>query len=59
MAGNYYSPFSLRVSDELLYKLKYIAKKNMRSANKEAEYALLKYVEEYERKKGEIKIESE
>lgn len=48
MAGNYYSPFSLRISEELLNKLKEIAKENKRSANKEIEFALEQYVKQYE-----------
>ena len=39
MAGNYYPPFSLRVSEDLLDKVKYIAENNKRSANKEIEFA--------------------
>lgn len=57
--GNNYTPFSLRISEDLLFKIKYIAKKNLRSINKEAEYALFKYVEDYEKRNGEIKIEGE
>ena len=33
--ANYYTPFSLRVSEELLAKIKHIASVNKRSANKE------------------------
>ncbi len=43
--GNYYTPFSLRIPDELLEAIKEVAKKNKRSANKEIEYALQQYVE--------------
>ncbi len=57
MAGNYYPPFSLRVSEELLEKIKYIASKNKRSANKEIEFVLEQYVEAYEKANGEIKTE--
>ena len=35
--GNYYTPFSLRIPDELLEAIKEVAKKNKRSANKEIE----------------------
>ena len=42
--ANYYTPFSLRISEELLAKLKVIAVRNKRSANKEMEYALEQYV---------------
>lgn len=47
--GQYYTPFSLRISEELLTKVKAIAVKNKRSANKEIEYALEQYVNIYER----------
>lgn len=46
--GQYYTPFSLRISEELLTKVKAIAVKNKRSANKEIEYALEQYVNVYE-----------
>ncbi len=36
--GNYYPPFSLRISDELLAKLKYLAQENHRSTNKQLEF---------------------
>lgn len=55
--ANYYAPFSLRVSEELLDKIKYIAAQNKRSANKEIEFLLEQYVREYERQHGQIKIE--
>ena len=48
--GQYYTPFSLRVSEELLAKIKIIAAENKRSANKEIEYILEQYVKEYEKK---------
>lgn len=54
MAGNYYSPFSLRISEELLEKIKYIAEENKRSANKEIEYILELYVKKYEKENGKI-----
>ena len=47
MAGNYYTPFSLRISENLMEQIKEIAKQNKRSANKEIEYALERYVEDY------------
>lgn len=52
--GNYYPPFSLRVSEELIEKVKYIAAKNKRSANKEIEYILEKAVDNYEKENGKI-----
>ena len=46
-----------RVSEELLEKIKYIASKNKRSANKEIEFVLEQYVENYEKSYGEIETE--
>ncbi len=57
MAGNYYPPFSLRVSEDLLDKVKYIAENNKRSANKEIEFALEQYVKTFESENGKINIE--
>ena len=54
--ANYYAPFSLRISDELIAKIKGIAVFNKRSTNKEMEFALEKYVCDFERENGEIKI---
>lgn len=54
MAGNYYPPFSLRISEALLDKIKYIAEENKRSANKEIEFILEKYVKKYEQENGVI-----
>ena len=57
--GNNYSPFPLRVSEDFIYKIKYIARKNKRSANKELEYMLEKYIEAFEAEHGEIEIPAE
>lgn len=57
MAGNYYSPFSLRISEELLDKIKHIADLNKRSANKEIEFILEDYVRKYEKENGTISVE--
>ncbi len=48
--GNYYSPFSLRIPEELLDKVKLIANMNKRSANKELEFIIQSYVEDWEKK---------
>ncbi len=46
-----------RIEDEsILEKLNVIAKENCRTRNKEVEYALKKYVENYETNHGTIKI---
>lgn len=57
--GNYYTPFSLRISEELLAKIKVIAVRNKRSANKEMEFALERYVEAFEERHGEVQIEGD
>ena len=57
MSGNYYTPYSLRISEEMNYKLKIIAEKNKRSKNKEMELALEKHIEKYEKKYGTIEYE--
>lgn len=44
--GNYYSAFSLRVSEDIMEAIKEIAIKNKRSINKEIEFALEKYIAE-------------
>lgn len=49
MAGNYYTPFSLRISESLMEKIKKIAEQNKRSANKEIEFILEQYVSQYEK----------
>ena len=55
--GNYYAPFSLRVSEELLDKIKWIAAQNKRSANKEIEFVLEQYVRQYEQTHGPLHTE--
>ncbi|MDO4315593.1 MAG: Arc family DNA-binding protein [Oscillospiraceae bacterium] len=57
--ANYYSPFSLRVSEEIIEKMKRIAAANHRSANKEMEVALERYIAAYERENGMIAIKKE
>ncbi len=59
MAGNYYSPFSLRVSETLLEKIKHIAELNKRSANKEIEFVLEQYIRKYESEFGKIELPKE
>lgn len=57
--ANYYTPFSLRVSEELLAKVKVIAVRNKRSANKEIEFALEQYVQDFEQRHGKIDIDGD
>ena len=56
MAGNYFQPFSLRISEELMEKVKLIAAKNKRSTNKEIEFILEEAVKSYEKENGEINM---
>lgn len=56
--GNYYAPFSLRVSEDLMSKIKTIAKCNKRSANKELEFIIENYVKRYENENGKIDVET-
>lgn len=48
-----------RMYEETHYKLKYIAKRELRSLNSQIEYFALKGIAEYEREHGEIIIEEE
>lgn len=52
--ANYYAPFSLRVSEDLLDKIKRIAAQHKRSANKEIEFVLEQYVQQYEQAHGPL-----
>lgn len=54
MAGNYYAPFSVRIPEELLHKIKALAEQNKRSANKQVEYILEQYVTQYEEEHGKL-----
>lgn len=57
--ANYYTPFSLRISEELMVKIKVIAARNKRSANKEIEFALEEYVKAFEQRHEEIIIDGD
>ncbi|MEG1594068.1 MAG: Arc family DNA-binding protein [Oscillibacter sp.] len=54
--ANYYAPFSLRVPEETVEKMKRIAATNHRSANKEMEVALEQYIAAYEQQLGPIQL---
>lgn len=57
MGKNKVKVTGFRIEDEsILDKLSIIAKINCRTRNKEVEYALKKYVTDYESKYGEINI---
>jgi predicted transcriptional regulator len=58
MGANKTKVTGFRIEDEsILKKLNTIAKNNCRTRNKEVEYALKQYVEQYERLNGRIEIE--
>lgn len=42
------NPYPLRLEDEVMEKMKQIAKENGRSVNKEIEFALKKYIQAYQ-----------
>jgi len=54
--GNYFAPYSLRIPEELLDKVKHLAAINKRSANKEIEYIIQKHVEQWETENGELEM---
>lgn len=54
-----YPRFTLRVSKELLDKLTYTAELNGRTKNREIEYVLKRYMSDYERLYGKIKMPEE
>lgn len=52
--GNHYTPYPLRISEELMAKVKFIARDNKRSGNKQLEFIIEEFVKSYEEKHGEI-----
>uniref|UniRef100_A0AAU8AV07 Arc-like DNA binding domain-containing protein n=1 Tax=Dulem virus 51 TaxID=3145762 RepID=A0AAU8AV07_9VIRU len=50
----YASPFSLRLLEEKKKQLEIIAKKNSRSLNKQIEFILNQYIDDYEKVNGPI-----
>ncbi|MGX4587898.1 Arc family DNA-binding protein [Paenibacillus chitinolyticus] len=49
--------FTLRLEEENFEKIKYIAERNKRSIAMQIEYLIEQYVEEFEKKNGEIRVE--
>ena len=49
----------LRLEQEILRKVKVIAKRNKRSLNSEVEFIVQEYVQEYEKENGMVEIVSE
>jgi len=59
-SGHYRNPhYALRIPEQTMDKLKYIAGYNGRSANKEIEQLILAHIADYERKFGEIVLTEE
>ena len=52
--GNGRVKFTLRVESELLKKFRYVAEYNARSANRELEVLMRRYVAEFEKKHEKI-----
>lgn len=52
--GNDRVKFTLRVESELLKKFRYVAEYNARSANRELEVLMRRYVAEFEKKHEKI-----
>ena len=53
------NPYPLRLEKKLTQKIKCLSKENNRSYNKEIEWILRKYVDNYELEYGEINISEE
>ncbi len=51
------NPYSIRIEEELMKKLRILAKENGRSLYKQIEFSLRKYLMAYEKENGEIKID--
>lgn len=47
----------IRIEPEMLYKIAYVAKKNMRSMNGQIEFLVQQCVKEYEEQNGEIPVD--
>lgn len=48
--------FTIRVSKQTLYKIRYIASENERSANKEIAVLMKQYIDAYEARHGVIQV---
>lgn len=58
MGKNLQKLYSFRTNDELIEKLNIIAEKHSRTRNKEIEYALKQYIENYETQEGKINLKN-
>lgn len=53
------NPYPLRISQDIMDKIKFIAKENGRSVNKEIEFQLKKVISDYEKEHGIIQFPAE
>ena len=53
------NPYPLRISQDIMDKIKFIAKENGRSVNKEIEFQLKKVISDYEKEHGIIQFSAE
>ena len=53
------NPYPLRIDSSIMEKIKFIAKENGRSVNKEIEFQLKKVITDYENANGIIQISAE
>lgn len=51
--------FNLRISEEMNDKIAYIAQQEERSKNRQIEYILKKYIQQYEKENGIIETDKE
>lgn len=59
MGKNLQKLYSFRTDEEIINKMSDIAKKHSRTRNKEIEYALKLYIEQYEKEHGRVKTDTE
>jgi len=58
-APHRYPQYALRISEATMDKLKYIARHNGRSANKEIEQLILAHINAFEKENGEISLSTD
>ncbi len=57
MAAEYYSTFSLRISEETHAKIKFISNQEKRSTNRQIALVLEQYIAQYEAAHGAIEVD--
>ena len=56
---SYLPRYTLRIPNDMLYKIRYIAEENGRSANRAIELMIKARIAEYEKANGEIIVETD